>query len=519
MSFISDTFNIGKKNMVVGNGKEDFNISSINGHEVRINGIVPGAGGGGGVPAVGDVSFIGNLAVNNTGVGGVKGEITFEGTDIYHQQIVNPGDPIPAPLSYVDYKQLAEKNENQRFVGQNDFAERVRIQLSDGASPPNYTDKITLNTGGNIECVDINNSTQIKSNSVICENGAPEDQLIKARQYHFRPNPTETTGWVFSQKQPDNPAVPEDNYLMLQNKQPTGSLNLVKSSFDPLNPTPFDIILDPQNGQVKTATSFDAPQVNFRKNAVDNWSIYQPPSGDTNETKLRIQNYQDNAGGVQILDNSNNIWVDFTNLFNTFNKPTFINDVLTVVGNTVINNSYSLLFGAYSFKPIQYVYSKSIEIRSTPDNTGYTNMVFNCLGTGQQPTLGGRNLWTNVNTGATNVDLYNNALEGFYKCSIKQTAVSSSGNFNGTEIIFDYILAASVQDTPDLTPPISYGYNKFPADRVGPALSTVASVLIDHKNTLSSQSQPVFLSFSDPPISVSPFETMTVQIKLTKLDF
>ena len=165
-------------------------------------------------------------------------------------------------------------------------------------------------------------------------------------------------------------------------------------------------------------------------------------------------------------------------------------------------------------------YNTNIEIRATPDNSGYSNMVFNCLGTGLQPTLGGRNKWTNINTGASNVDLYNNALEGFYKCSIKQTAISSSGNFNGTEIIFDYILSASVQDTPDLTPPISYGYNTFPADRVGPpALSTVASVLIDHKNTLSSQSQPVFLSFSNPPILGPTFETMAVQIKLTKLDF
>ena len=403
MSFINESFNIGKKNMIVGNGKQDFNISSINGYEVKINGIVPGAGGGGGVPPIGDVSFIGNLAVNNTGVGGVKGEITFEGTDIYHQQLVNPGDPIQAPLSYVDYKQLAEKNENQRFIAQNDFAERVRIQLSDGASPPNYSDKITFNTSGNIECVDINNSTEIKTNSVICENGDPDDQLVKARQFHFRPLSTETTGWIFSQKQADNPSVPEDNYLMLQNTQATGSFNLVKSSFDPENPTPFDIIIDPQNGKVKTTISFDAPEINFRKNATDAWSIYQPPAGDGNENKLRIQNYQDNAGSVQILDNSNNIWVDFTNLFNTFNKPTFINDALTVVGNTIINNSYSLLFGAYSFRPQQYILNVSGAV--IDDNPG---TLFNSHTA----------LWSNVNDPSASTQTLSTIGNNFYKMTL-----------------------------------------------------------------------------------------------------
>jgi hypothetical protein len=78
MSFINESFNIGKKNMVVGNGKEDFDISCINGYEVKINGIVPGAGGGGGVPAVGDISFIGNLDVNDVPGGGAKGIITAE---------------------------------------------------------------------------------------------------------------------------------------------------------------------------------------------------------------------------------------------------------------------------------------------------------------------------------------------------------------------------------------------------------------------------------------------------------
>jgi len=510
---------IGGNSLILGSnsGTDDFNIVGTNGRDIKINGIVPSDSGGGGVPPIGDVSFIGNLVVNdNIDNLGDKGNIIFGGQDIYHSTPQVPGQPVVDDISYVTFKQLAEKNENQLFTGQNDFAERVRIQLSDGATPPNYTDKITFNTSGNIECVDINNSAEVKTNSVICENGETKDQLVKARQYHFRPDPAETTGWVFSQKPPDNPAIPADNYLMLQNTQTTGSLNLVKSTFDPLNPTPFDIILDPQNGQVKTATSFDAPQVNFRKNAVDNWSISQPATGDPEEGTL-IARSPNTLGSFNIFDSASSPWAQFASTGTTLPKPTTINNTLNVNGNTTLSYTSNLLFGAYSFQPIQYLYSTAITIRDTPDTTNYTNMIFNALGTPSQPTLGGKNLWTRVNDGQTGVSLYNNELEGFYKCSIKQTGDSSSTNFRGTEIIYDYILAASIQDTPDLTPPISYGYNTFPADRAGPpVLSTTASILIDHKQSLASQSQPVFLNFSNPPVVG---ETMPILVTLTKLNF
>ena len=393
-----------------------------------------------------EISGTGNLEVKGTGeiktegggdiTAGLSGDIQttagdilsgkdiyFEGQDIYHRT----NNPV-ANLSYKDFKQLPGKNDNNVYTGSNKFrSSALSIQALNSAVPAVYEDKITLNTDGNINCNEINNNTILKSNSIICENGSPDSQKVMARQYHFRPNSLETTGWVFSQKAPEAGAPAEDNYLMLQNTQATGSLNLVKSSFDPLNPTPFDIILDPQNGQVKTATSFDAPQVNFRKNAVDAWSIYQPPSGDANQSRLRIQNYQDNAGGVQILDNSNNIWVDFTNLFNTFNKPTFINDVLTVVANTVINNSYSLLFGAYSFKPIEITYAFT---GATLDANPPT--LFNSLTTN----------FTRTNDGATVV--LNDLGEGVYILSIDATS-SNGGTIGSSRFMcnFPYMVSAN----------------------------------------------------------------------------
>jgi len=550
----SNSFNIGADNLVLGSATGIVNISSLGGEDILINGVSPG-GGGGGVPAVGDIDFIGNLNCNDTAGGGTKGIITaekkinsglggiqsvgdiktlaggdlksgrevyFNGQDIYktYEGIV----PQPANKTYKEYRKLVATDDNSVFTGTNKFRNNaVSIQALNTDVPAIFVDKITLNTDGNINCNEINNNTLLKSNSIICENGPTESQKVMARQYHFRPNSLETTGWVFSQKAPEAGAPPADNYLMLQNTQATGSLNLVKSTFDPNNPTPFDIILDPQNGQVKTTTSFDAPQVNFRKNATDSWSISQPAAGDPAEGTL-IARSPNTLGSFNIFDSASSPWAQFGSTGTTLPKPTTINNTLNVNGNTTLGSTNSLLFGAYSFRPQQYTYTKTITIRDTPDTSGYTNMVFNCLGAANLPTAGGKNVWTNVNTGATGISLYNNALEGFYKCSIKQTGDSSvnpNPNFKGTEIIFDYILAASIQDTPDLTPPISYGYNKFPADRAnqpgpGQTETTVATILIDHNNTLSSQSQPVFLNFSDPP---AVGETMPILVTLTKLDF
>jgi len=483
---------IGGNSLILGSnsGSDDFNIVGTNGRDIKINGIVP-SDSGGGVPAVGDVSFIGNLAVNNTGVGGVKGEITFEGTDIYHQQLVNPGDPIPAPLSYVDYKQLAEKNENQRFVGQNDFAERVRIQLSDGANPPNYTDKITFNTSGNIQCNDINASLGLVSNSLICENGAVEDQLVKAREYHFRPSATETTGWKFSQKPPDNPAIPEDNYLMLQNTQATGSLNLVKSTFDPQNPTPFDIILDPQNGQVKTATSFDAPQVNFRKNAVDNWSISQPPAGDVAAGTL-IARAPSTTGAFNIFDSASSPWAQFSSLATTLPKPTTINNTLNVNGNVTLGNTNNLLFGAYSFRPIQY----SLNLASFPINATPNNFTKIFTSTSN---------FTIINTGATNQQL----VKGFYKLSVSQTSLSTPvGSYDDLGILCDFVYRVPTDALPNtqLPNPLSFSYGKY--------LTSDAPSIEIRRNATGGQD--VHMIF---PSSGTGGESMNITVKLTKMDF
>ena len=526
----SNSFNIGADNLILGSATGTVNIKSLGGEDILINGVLPGGGGGGGgVPAIGDIDFIGNLNCNdvvgggskgiitaekkiNSGLGGVEStgliktgaagdihsgkDLVFDGQDIYKEY---PGVVPPiARKTYKDYRGLIGTADNNTFTGINKFRNNaVSIQALNDAVPAVFVDKITLNTDGNINCNEINNNTLLKSNSIICENGPAESQKVMARQYHFRPNSLETTGWVFSQKPPDNPALPEDNYLMLQNTQATGSLNLVKSSFDPQNPTPFDIILDPQNGQVKTKNSFDAPQVNFRKNATDAWSIYQPPAGDTNENKLRIQNYQDNAGSVQILDDSNNVWVEFTNLFNTFNKPTFINNVLTMVGNAVINNGYSLLFGAYEFRPIQY-YKDITAFSFNNSALGPTNKIF---GTGDTD-------WVNVNTGATgqNLNLGEVANRGAYKLGFRQTNGGTIGQINSLYIISDLALSRPNDGDPNSTLPSPSAYAFEAYDGTSAPVITV---------TPGSFVMNVYAQFP----GVSGNETSNVRITLTQMPY
>jgi len=488
----SNSFNIGADNLVLGSATGIVNISSLGGEDILINGVSPG-GGGGGVPAVGDIDFIGNLNCNDTAGGGTKGIITaekkinsglggiqsvgdiktlaggdlksgrdilFNGQDIY--KTYEGIEPQPANKTYKEYRKLVATDDNSIFTGTNKFRNNaVSIQALNTDVPAVFVDKITLNTDGNINCNELNNATLLKSNSIICENGPTESQKVMARQYHFRPNSLETTGWVFSQKAPEAGAPAADNYLMLQNTQATGSLNLVKSTFDPENPTPFDIVLDPQNGQVKTANSFDAPAVNFRKNATDAWSIYQPPAGDANGNKLRIQNYQDNAGAVQILDDSNNIWADFNNLSTSFNKPTFINNTLNVNGNTTLGSANSLLFGAYIFRPQQF-YKDITDFSFNHSTIGPTNLLFN---TGEPPVQE----WTNVNTGAINqsIDLINNP--GAYKITIRQTTNGSQNEINGMRVMSDIVLSRPNDPAPiiELAQPTAYSYELYNAGSGG----------------------------------------------------
>jgi hypothetical protein len=230
--------------IVYDNGLNNIDIKTNNSNtKVLINGVEPSAGGGG-VPAEGDIDFIGNLNCNDVAGGGTKGIITaekkvnsgaggiessglikttaaadihsgkdiiFDGQDIYKAY---PGIVPPEPnKTYKDYKGLVALGDNSVFTGDNVFRETIKVQLTNGAVPPVLDDKIILNKDGTI-----NADSQIKASGLICENGSTDTNFVKARIFDFRPKganvapDNELTGWNLSQKAPQDPAIAADNY-------------------------------------------------------------------------------------------------------------------------------------------------------------------------------------------------------------------------------------------------------------------------------------------------------------------
>ena len=570
------SFNWGIDELILGNDDEPINIRGRAGQDVKINGIVPGGGGGSQLPinGTGDIDIIGNINVNDVPGGGAKGIISasksmstglgglyssgnietapsgtirsgssiyFDGQDIYKQY---PGVVPPIDnKTYKEYKGLVATGDNTTFTGTNVFRETVKVQTSDGAIPPVLTDQITLNKNGDLQSKNANVDTLIQTGKINCGNGA--DNEVRAKQFYTRTNENNSggkEGWSISQQIPSNPADPVDTFLQIKAGEAGGLCTVISSDFAGSEPS---IVLDPQNQA--TGGKIVSSSLNLGVNAASDFVIEKPKSGaetnnllvkvgSTNGT-IKIQNssgtnlmlveesnitnkgrifigegiyFGTTGSGNSITEDGNNLYIDQNNA----NSETQIrNDTNGVIvsfrkTNVLVVDPLPILFGFYSFRPVQYKLTRTIEIRAQQDTTNYVNMVFNALGTGTG--VGGRDSWTRVNDGATGVSLYNAALEGVYKCVIQQTATSSAGNFIGTRIVFDYILAASVQDTPDITPPISFGFNKFPSNQQDPV------IVVNHNQSQASQSQPVFLDF---PGSGGTGETFQIEVRLTKLDF
>ena len=504
MSLINQTFKIGKKNMVVGDGNEDFDISSINGFQVKINGVVPSGGGGSQLPinGTGDIDITGNITANDDG-SNTKGKITtveadigargltstgdidttgtgdiisgrnfyFDGTDVY-KRTINQGIPTDTP--YYRAKNLAVKQEANEFSGENHFIDIQYFGTSDGQPTPNYTDNITLNNvSGNITSVGTINSENANINTTIttgvlnCDNGGTNE--IKARVHNWRTSGV--AGWIMEQ---DLATGTFPNTLQMKAGQPNGDINILSSDFNGSNGP--NIIINPDTntngGYIKAqafytgtgGNSFYLKQNRVGANSADSLQIKAPSSTST----------------VNFKDDSNA-------------------DIITIKKTSVeLSTNIPLNYGLYSTRPIQYKLTRTLTIAATADTSTFTNMAFNC----QSDT------WTRVNDN-TSVSMYNSLLEGYYKCTISQTAASSANNFDFCDIIFDYVLRLSIQTSPDIdiSEP-AFNYRKKPTNQARPTIE------IDHLNT-PVQSQPVFVLYPNQ----SAGETMPIEVRLTKLDF
>lgn len=426
----------------------------------------------------------------------------FNGQDIYksYQGVVPP----IADKTYKEYKGLVGTGDNAIFTGEPVFRETVKVQTTDGAIPPTLTDQITLNKNGTVQCSNANIGTQITCGLITCDNGG--DNECRARVFNTRTSGT--AGWNITQAL-EEAAAPQNvanNILQFAATQaqaagiPT-SIYVTASDFDASQGDTPSIVLDP----VTTASGGRVSSSQFELGTTGGRYVLKQDIGGPLNNDLQITAP---TGGAEVLFKGNTggdlLKVGSTVTCNTplvASGTVDVGSTLDVVGNVSLTGASSAIrFGLYSFRPQQYSRDITLTIDGTKDTTNFTNMLFNPR---DNPST-----WTNVNTGATNQAIYNGALAGYYKCTATQTALSSSGNYDGFKIIFDYVLEWSQQVSPDIVPPITYGY------KVKPTGGQAPTVEVDHTN-VPAQSQPVFLLFPNQNAG----ETMAVTVKLTKMDY
>ena len=463
----------------------------------------------------------GNLNVTNGGVNAGSGDVTaFEykllGTNII-KTTVNP----VSNTEYCQSKGCAFLPSTNLFTATNTFQQDIVLS---------GVGKNLVNSQGGLVSATSNIET-MTCGSVDCSNGGFNS--VKAKEVNFRVG-TETNGFKIRQESATDPL---GGYLQVQGGSAGDSITIIDNAHSIQIPS---IELDPQTQVLGGKITANQYNIGF---GTEGFLLNQPRSGtDTdnlrvmcgvNNGEVRFENYGGTTSLVRIqqdpVDGSGRIYTNQIYFGTTGLHNSIVNDVsgagnlnlkirqatassevlfldnadaeLIRVRKTQIElkDDLPLLFGNYSFRPQQYSLTKTLTISANPDTATFTNMAFNCR----------TDSWTDVNSGASGVTLYNVALEGYYKCTISQTALSSSGNFNFCDIIFDYILRLSIQTTPDITyTEPRYGYRKKPTNQASPTIE------IDHLNT-PVQSQPVYVLYSGQNSG----ETMPIEVRLTKLDY
>jgi len=507
--------------------KANGNLSLEGNGDINVLGTGNIGVGTGGITSIGDIETSSGDIVS-------AGDIFFDGNDIFHRTN-NPA----AQTSYVTYKQLAQLNAANTFTGANkfddnvnEFSERISVGTRDGGGL--FTQKTAINNSGNIECVSLNNGTAITTGTINCDNGGDNSCAAKT----FTTRTSGLAGWTIEQQEVGDGPSGLDNVLQMRGGQAGAYVSIVDSAFSGFVST---IILAPQTEAEGGLIQTD----NFRvgDGGANSFNLIQPKSGaDANNLLIKSGasggpiKFQNNAGTTDLVriepdsvDGSGRIYCPAIYFGTTGIHNSIVNDV-SGAGNlnlkirqatassevlfldnndteliriqktqVELNENIPLLFGNYSFRPQQYSRTITLTIDGTKDTTNFTNMIFNP----RQNTD-----WTDVNSGATGQSLYNASLAGYYKCTATQTALSSASNYDGIKVIFDYVLEFSQQTSPDIEPPITFGY------KVKPAGGQPPEVDVDHTNN-PVQSQPVFLLFPNQNAG----ETMAMTIKLTKMDF
>ena len=522
---------------IAGNGAITMNTGNIsqNGGSISQQGAGSLTVGTGGITSNGEIQTIGSHDI-------VAGrDFYFDGNDIYKREI-SGFPPVVTNTNYKDYKGLVAKNDANVFTGANqfnsnttEFAAKVSVGTRDPVSKL-FTQNLALNTSGNIECKTINNATQIQTGTINCGNGV--DNEVRARKFITRTNENNLpVGWTISQETPSDPAGPLDNILQIKAGAVGGVVNITDSAY---SGNVANIELDPRtttNGGKITTTQYNVgegssaflitqPKVGVNTENLlimagngTNPKVVFDTFGSTATLMTLEQEAGPNDGMLRVPKIEFGISGPRNRIYNLQDGATNLNlniqhasassevvfqdnqqgEIMKVKKTAIqLGNTIPIFFGNYSFRPQQYSLTKTITIAANKDTTNFTNMIFNCR----------TDTFTNVNAGGS-VPFYNAALEGFYKVTVTQTALSSAGNFSNCDMMFEYVYRLSTQSQPDIiiTEP-TYNYRIKPTNQARPTIE------IDHLNT-PVQSQPVFLLYSGQNSG----ETMAIEVRLTKLNF
>jgi hypothetical protein len=424
----------------------------------------------------------------------------FNGQDLYKSY---PGVVPPiADKTYKDYKGLVATGDNAIFTGSPVFRQTVKVQTTDGAIPPTLTDQITLNNNGTVQCSNANIVTALTVGTITCDNGGLNE--CKARVFNTRTSGT--AGWNITQalEEAAAPGNAANNILQFAATQAQAAgiptqVYITASDFDPTQGDLPSVIIDP----VTTASGGRVHASQFITGTTSGRYVLKQDIGGPLNDDLQITAP---TGGSEVIFKSN-IGGDLLQVGTTVtcNAPLLasgtvnVGSTLGVVGDVSLSGATSAIrFGLYSFRPRQFSLTRTLTISATNDTVNFTNMAFNCRS----------DTWTDVNNGGS-VSMYNALLEGYYKCTITQTGLSSAGNFNFCDLIFDYVLHLSIQTAPDIifTQP-GFGYRAKPTNQATPTIE------IDHLN-VPVQSQPVFVKYPGQ----SSGETMPIEVRLTKMDY
>ena len=506
---LSNTFSLGADTLILGQGDEDVNIVSQNGQDIKINGIVPVAGGGGGgVPPVGDIDFIGNLNCNDVAGGGAKGIITAE------KKVVSQGN-IEVNTGNIDIK----GNGTLNLEGNGNIDQQGTGKITSGTG--GIESKGDITTIGAHDLV-IGRDIYFDGQDIYHRTFDPEAQE-SYKDFKGLPGKNDPNIYTGSNKFRTNalsiqalndqvPAVYEDTITLNTNGNiqcdtinnvseiTTGTVVCDNGSTNECKARVFNTRTKGTNGwnikqaleeanppgrQANNILQIAATQVQSVQEPVEIYitsSEYDPSNNDNPNIKL-IPDTVLNGGTIKAsqfeLGTANNRYYLKQDIGGVNDKvlqiraPTTdasvnfkdsLNADILVIKNTSIDlgNTIPINFGLYSFKPTQY-YKDITGFSFNHSAIGPTNLIFNTNDTD----------WINKNTGATGqtIDLSVAANTGSYKLTFDQTSAGTLNEINDFRFMSDMVLVYVNDGLPSviLTSATAYAFQTY--DGVAPEIT------------------------------------------------